>query len=102
MTDRTELRRLAEAYQYSDTPAALNSRLAFVSAASPDVVLGLLDSIAVLEGWYATASSQRNTAEAERDQLRAALESIATHNPAVTHGWAVHVREMARRALKAR
>ena len=100
MTDRNELRRLAEAYRYNDTPNALNSRLAFVSAASPNVVLGLLDEIGALEqAAIATEEVAHKWAE-ERDELRAALEAIATHNPAVTHGWAVNVREMARNALR--
>jgi hypothetical protein len=63
---------------------------AYIAAASPEVVLGLLDSIEVLEGRYATASGQRNTAEAERDQLRAvavrmkeALEMLAAQTSGI-------------------
>lgn len=41
-------------------------------------------------------------AERERDQLREVLGIIAEFDPAVTHGWAECVREMARSALKAR
>ena len=115
MTDRNELRRLAE--------AALNPSGAtcpwpdvdnFTDAASPEVVLGLLDEIDKLNAeiedrikaydiCFKQAMENGQTrieAERERDHLRAALESIATHNPAVTHGWAVHVREMARNALR--
>lgn len=144
MTDRNELRRLAEAVKtaraalvghvctyeggvgwcqsplHDDMIEAID---AFRAAASPDVVLGLLDELERLKGecdFFSARSEEERTnrglAEndfhdamelvrqysAERDHLRAALESIATHNPAVAHGWADHVREMARNALKAR
>ena len=146
MTDRNELRRFAEAaasgpWWTSDKlkchpDLELSDDTAYIAAASPDVVLGLLDSISVLEGWYATVSGQHRAAEAERDQLReeakhalvivgnvgcelgqtqherdqlrAEVETlrevlgiIAEFDPAVTHGWAECVREMARSALKA-
>jgi hypothetical protein len=92
MTDRAELRRLAEAVQQGDNPAALSSRMAFVSAASPDVFLGLLEEIERLTGecdFFSVRSEEERTnrglAEkdfhnamelvrkysAERDQLRA-------------------------------
>jgi hypothetical protein len=160
MTDRNELRRLAEAaasgpWWTSDKlkchpDLELSDDTAYIAAASPEVVLGLLDSISVLEGWYATVSGQHRAAEAERDQLREeaqhalvivgnvgrelgqtqherdqlraevdrqkawvqqmamadaehlreVLGIIAEFDPAVTHGWAECVREMARSALR--
>ena len=106
MTDRNELRRLVEASKdgfdgqwYKQEDIAHMHFDDYIAAASPEVVMGLLDSIEVLEGWYAMVSGQRRAAEADRDQLRAVLGKIAEFDPAVTHGWAVHVRETARRAL---
>ena len=83
MTDRNELRRLAEICVAKE-PLERNDidfvscgagwvrdQWNFIAAASPEAVLGLLDRIAVLEVWYATANGQRIAAEAERDELRA-------------------------------
>ena len=151
MTDRNKLRRLAEAatpgpWWTSDKlkchpDLELSDDTAYIAAASPDVVLGLLDEIEELADAYeclndsvksqawddrvklADAIAERDElreeakhalvivgnvgrelgqTQHERDQLRAVLGKIAEFDPAVTHGWAECVREMARSALKAR
>ena len=109
MTDRNELRRLAEAAMTKSTMTGFVPDCAirdFNAAASPEVVLGLLDSISVLEGWYATASGQRNTAEAERDQLRAvavwlrkALRKVAAGRSGDTTICSGEMSELARNVL---
>ena len=124
MTDRNELRHLAEVankrggwypagvmwdvlIEYLQSQTA-EEDAAYIAAAPPKVVLGLLDEIERLreEAKHAlvivgNVGRELGQTQHERDQLRAALEAVANHNPAVTHGWAVHVREMARNALKA-
>ena len=122
MTDRNELRKLAEeanerggwypaGVMWDVLIEGLQSQTAkedaaYIAAASPDVVLGLLDEIErEKSGWfqrYVDADCARKDAEIERDELRAVLGKIAEIDPAVTHGWAECVREMARNALKAR
>lgn len=123
MTDRAELRRLAEAAKgwpwehkhnaeliaigdgmylqigkINDIEAAICDGK-FIAAASPDVVLGLLDVIDAQEQAAIAIEEIIHKLGEERDQYRAVLEAIANHNPAVTHGWAEQVRVMARRAL---
>ncbi len=38
--------------------------------------------------------------QSESYRLRQALQQIADHGPGITHGWAEHVRQVARNALK--
>lgn len=106
MTDRNELRRLAEAClaHLDSGPLWVEweengpGPVEFLVLLDEIVALEIAESVAqnVLEDWKARALS----AETERDQLRAVLGKIANHNPAVTHGWAKWVREMARSALR--
>ncbi len=127
MTDRNELRRLAEASKggfdgqwYKQEDIAHMHFDDYIAAASPDVVLGLLDEneavrLANLDcvDQFNQMREERDQAQndfrqamelvrkyaAERDQLRVVLGKIAEFDPAVTHGWAEDVREMARNAL---
>ena len=115
MTDHNELRKLAEAANEIDSvnwwdadnrdhlPSFSRDDRAYIAAASPDVFLGLLDERDQLR---AEVDRQKAWAQqmalADVEHLREVLGIIAEFDPAVTHGWAECVREMARSALKAR
>lgn len=81
MTDTEELRRLAEQARDRDFPKDWEN---FRAAASPDVVLGLLDelrSASGMSGRLVEVTGKLADTEADRDALTAALRWIAGQNP---------------------
>lgn len=72
MTNYTELRRLAEAAKaaFSNSYEHTSNRVDFEMAASPDVVLSMIDALDVQAGSIEAVQAANQRLAAERDKLR--------------------------------
>ena len=78
MTAYTELRRLAEAAKaaFSNSYEHTSNRVDFEMAASPDVVLSMIDALDVQAGSIEAVQAANQRLAAERDKLRTQNQAL--------------------------
>ena len=103
MTNYTELKRLAEAAKaaFSNSYEHTSNRVDFEMAASPDVVLSMIDALDVQAGSIEAVQAANQRLAAERDKLRTqnqALVKEMRHIAGISNG---QVKRVADQALAA-
>ena len=103
MTNYTELRRLAEAAKaaFSNSYEHTSNRVDFEMAASPDVVLSMIDALDVQAGSIEAVQAANQRLAAERDKLRTQTQALVKemrHIAGISNG---QVKRVADQALAA-